>query len=65
MSHNYAQFIAMAALKREESRGGHFRVDFAQTNDHAEHSLLTLEQLQAGYQALPDLQSAPRAASQI
>ena len=55
----------MAALKREESRGGHFRVDFAQTNDHAEHSLLTLEQLQAGYQALPDLQSAPRAASQI
>lgn len=60
-----AQFIAMAALQREESRGGHYRLDFAQTNDIAKHSVLTFAQLQAGYDALPDLQTAPRAASQI
>jgi L-aspartate oxidase len=30
-----ARLIARAALRREESRGGHFRSDFPQRDDHA------------------------------
>ncbi len=44
-----AQFITLAALRREESRGGHFRTDFPKTNAHAAHSHLTLADLDAVY----------------
>ena len=47
-----AQFITMAALHREESRGGHYRLDFPQTSATPSHSLLTYAQLQADYQQL-------------
>lgn len=36
-----AKLITMAALNRHESRGGHYRDDYLQTNDIATHSYLT------------------------
>ncbi len=36
-----AKLIAQSALKREESRGGHFREDFLNTKEIAKHSYLT------------------------
>lgn len=47
-----AQFITMAALTREESRGGHARSDFPDKVDAA-HSVLTLRSLNDAYDALP------------
>jgi L-aspartate oxidase len=37
-----ATLIAAAALKREESRGAHFRSDFPQTNPTGERTEMTL-----------------------
>lgn len=34
-----AELIAHSALKREESRGGHYREDFPQTNERAVHNI--------------------------
>jgi L-aspartate oxidase len=39
-----ALMLALAALQREESRGGHFRRDFPQPGETARHSTLTLAQ---------------------
>ena len=36
-----ARLIVMAALSREESRGGHFREDFTTTEPHARRSYLS------------------------
>ncbi len=49
-----AQFITMAALLREESRGGHARSDFPDKRPSA-HSVLTLSGLNDAYDALPKL----------
>jgi L-aspartate oxidase len=37
-----ARLIASAALGRQESRGGHYRSDFSQTDAHPKHSFRTL-----------------------
>jgi len=51
-----AQFITMAALQREESRGGHARSDYPETRPTA-HSVLTLSGLNDAYDALPAQQT--------
>ncbi len=53
-----ARFIACAALRREESRGGHFRMDFPQRAQLAEHTQLRLDDLSARKRA-PARQSWP------
>ena len=40
-----ARFITAGALARNESRGGHFRSDFPQTNALARHTRLSLADL--------------------
>jgi len=40
-----ARFIVEGALRRTESRGGHFRTDYPLTRDTAEHTRLTLSDL--------------------
>jgi len=40
-----SRMIAVAALAREESRGGHFREDFPEAAEHAVSSYLTYDQL--------------------
>jgi len=40
-----ARFIAEGALRRTESRGGHFRTDHPTTQAHAEHTQLSLSDL--------------------
>jgi L-aspartate oxidase len=40
--HQVASLIALAALAREESRGGHYRIDFpSKSSAFEKHSLLT------------------------
>jgi L-aspartate oxidase len=39
-----ARFMAVAAFRREESRGGHYRTDFPETAPEARHSELTFAQ---------------------
>jgi L-aspartate oxidase len=53
-----AQFITMAALRREESRGGHFRTDFPTPKAQADHSQLTMAELDALYETLPEANPA-------
>ena len=53
-----ARFIACAALRREESRGGHFRMDFPQRAQLAAHTQLRLDDLSARKRA-PARQSWP------
>jgi L-aspartate oxidase len=49
-----AQFVTMAALLREESRGGHARSDFPNMAAAA-HSVLTLRSLNDSYDHLPPI----------
>ena len=49
-----AQFVTMAALLREESRGGHARSDFPNMAAAA-HSVLTLRSLNDAYDHLPPI----------
>ncbi len=46
--------VAVAALRREESRGGHFRCDFPCKSDAAHHSYLTLASALDEAQAISD-----------
>ena len=47
-----AQFITLAALRREESRGGHCRLDFPARSNTALHSRLTLADIETVYDGL-------------
>ena len=49
-----AQFITVAALHRQESRGGHYRSDFQETAEAAQHSRLTVTEIERAYADLPD-----------
>lgn len=53
-----AQFIAFAALHRCESRGGHFRTDFPYTEQRGKRYPITLADLRAGLNNLPQPPSA-------
>ncbi len=53
-----AQFIAFAALHRCESRGGHFRTDFPYTEQRGKRNPITLADLRAGLNNLPQPPSA-------
>ena len=48
-----AQFITLAALRREESRGGHYRRDFPHLQDTPRHSRLCLADIEAATENLP------------
>ena len=50
-----AQFMAASALTRQESRGAHYRQDFPDRLEQAQHHYLTLPQLNALYAALPPM----------
>lgn len=52
--------IAIAALRREESRGSHYRSDFTQRNAHADSSRLTLDEAFEAAATLADI-AAPLA----
>ena len=49
-----AQFVAFSALQRTESRGGHYRLDFAHTRDLGARSQFTLSDVRAGLTDLPE-----------
>ena len=49
-----AQLVTLAAWQRQESRGGHWRNDFTQTDAHAQHSRLCLSDLEAALQTRLD-----------
>jgi L-aspartate oxidase len=44
--------ISMSALRREESRGAHFRRDFPHTSGEARHSRITLSEALAAASSL-------------
>ncbi len=64
-----AQFVAFSALQRTESRGGHYRLDFAHTRDLGARSQFTLSDVRAGLTDLPelddDVDSADEAAANL
>ena len=64
-----AQFVAFSALQRTESRGGHYRLDFAHTRDSGARSQFTLSDVRAGLTDLPelddDVDSADEAAANL
>jgi L-aspartate oxidase len=50
-----ALMVTAAALKREESRGGHFRSDFPQTDLPARRTFITLDEARAIAGAVSDV----------
>jgi L-aspartate oxidase len=50
-----ALMVTAAALKREESRGGHFRSDFPKTDLPARRTFITLDEARAVAGAVSDI----------
>ena len=58
-----AKLVAAAALRRRESRGGHFRSDYPQTDENPARTFLTLAEAEKIAAEAASAESSARAVS--